>query len=461
MQATIKAFGLLSLASLFGQAVHAATFFPLINMTDTDGNLIQAHGGNIIQAQDGDGSWYWFGEDKTGETTGGTFIGVSCYKSSDFSAWEYQGHVLKPIADTNISDSRIVERPKVLYNDKNSEYVMWFHGDSSNYGDAQVGVATSKTIDGQYDWKGNFKPFGNDSRDMTIYKDPDTGTAYLIYATNNNADFSIASLDEDYYNVNETQYTFQGVYQEAPGVFKIDGQYYLLFSPQDGWTPTDNGYHVSSSMAGPWSDKTLLAPAGAYSYLTQNAYDITINGTEDTFYLYLGDHWSGNELGSSTYAFYPVLYNGSALSLHKTGGWTLDVEAGTWADLPYTTITAANSTTAEEYLDSCDDGCTGGKATNMTGSSNFTFTWDGSAGDKVVQIVYTYPGAKNAFKQIGATVDGKAVNGTALLETTRATTMSQQAPIPLTLAEGSEVVLKLLNFDGTQFLVDGVQVYDA
>lgn len=204
-------------------------------MTDTDGSAIQAHGGNIIQAQDGDGSWYWFGEDKTGETTGGTFIGVSCYKSGDFSSWEYQGHVLSPIAGTNISDSRIVERPKVLYNDKNSEYVMWFHGDSSNYGDAQVGVATSKTIDGQYDWKGNFKPFGNDSRDMTIWKDPDDGTAYLIYATNNNADFSIASLDDDYYNVNETQYTFKGVYQEAPGVLKIDGQFYLLFSPQDGW----------------------------------------------------------------------------------------------------------------------------------------------------------------------------------------------------------------------------------
>lgn len=113
----------------------ASTFFPLINMTDTAGNLIQAHGGNIIRSQDAsDPSWYWFGEDKTGQTSGGTFQGVNCYKSADLGTWEYQGHVLEPVAGGNISSERIVERPKVIYNDKNQEYVMWFHGDSSNYG---------------------------------------------------------------------------------------------------------------------------------------------------------------------------------------------------------------------------------------------------------------------------------------------------------------------------------------
>lgn len=452
----LKAMAPLALAQLAA----SATFFPLLNLTDTDGNFIQAHGGNIIQAHDGDGSWYWFGENKTGQTTGGTFQGVSCYKSSDLSTWENQGPVLSPIADTNISSERIVERPKVLYNEKNSEYVMWFHGDSSNYGAAQVGVATSKTINGHYSWKGNFKPFGNDSRDMTIWKDPDNSQAYLIFATSNNADFQIATLDDDYYNVTEAIYTFRSVYQEAPGVFKIDGKYYLLFSPQDGWTPTDNGYHVADSMSGPWTDATLLHPKGAYAYLTQNAYDITINGSSDTFYLYLGDHWNANALGTSTYAFYPVLYNGTGLTLHPTGGWTLDVATGTWEDLPFTTITAANSTTSNATLTECDDGCAGGMAANMTSSSTFTFTWEGSEGDKVVQIFYTYPCAKNAFRHIVGTVDGQAVEGWASLETTRANTFAQRAPLPMTLKSGSKVELKLVDFDGTAFLVDGVEVYD-
>lgn len=57
-----------------------------------------------------------------------SFIGVNCYSSSDFVSWERVGHVLSPQAGTNISDSQIVERPKVIYNEKNEEYVMWFHG---------------------------------------------------------------------------------------------------------------------------------------------------------------------------------------------------------------------------------------------------------------------------------------------------------------------------------------------
>lgn len=295
---------------------------------------------------------------------------------------------------------------------------------------------------------------------MTIYKDPDDGTGYLIFATNNNADFEIATLDDDYYNVAESQYTFTGVFQEAPGVFKIDGVYYLLFSPQDGWTPTDNGYHTATSMQGPWSDATLLAPQGAYAYLTQNAYDITIEGSQETFYLYLGDHWSGNQLGSSTYAFYPVIYNGSGLSLEYTSGWQLDVEAGTWSNLPYTSITADDSTTPDDQLVQCESGCTGGLAANMTtADQTFTFQWDGSAGQKVVYIQYTYAGAKNAFRHISATVDGNEVEGWALLETSRAHTFAQRAPLPMTLEERSEVVLKLADL-GLQIRVEGVLVFD-
>ena len=239
-----------------------ATFYPTMNMTDTDGDPIQAHGGAILHsANNNDSNWYWFGEDKTGETTSGHFIGVSCYRSANFASWESVGHVLKPIAGTNISNDSIVERPKVLYNNKNDEYVMWFHSDNASYGAAmfvsskvgpfshrftdstplrRVGVATSKTIDGQYSWRGSFKPFGNDSRDMTVWKDPDTGSGYLVFATTDNADLEIASLDSDYYNVSEGLYTFRDVYWEAPGIFKIDGTFYLLYSRQDGWTPTDN-----------------------------------------------------------------------------------------------------------------------------------------------------------------------------------------------------------------------------
>lgn len=49
-----------------------ATFYPKINMTDSSGTLIQAHGGAILQsASPDDDNWYWFGEDKTGLTNSG------------------------------------------------------------------------------------------------------------------------------------------------------------------------------------------------------------------------------------------------------------------------------------------------------------------------------------------------------------------------------------------------------
>lgn len=49
-----------------------ATFYPKLNLTDTSGTLIQAHGGAILQsASPDDDNWYWFGEDKTGLTNSG------------------------------------------------------------------------------------------------------------------------------------------------------------------------------------------------------------------------------------------------------------------------------------------------------------------------------------------------------------------------------------------------------
>ena len=131
-----------------------------------------------------------------------------------------------------------------------------------------VGVATSKTINGDYTWRGSFKPFGTDSRDMTVWKDPDNEDAYLIFASDGNANLKVASLDEDYYDVAEQDFIWEQVFWEAPGVFKIDGTFFLLYSRQDGWTPTDNYYMTATSMSGPWSEPVLLAPEGYYAYNT-------------------------------------------------------------------------------------------------------------------------------------------------------------------------------------------------
>ena len=177
-------------------------------------------------------------------------------------------------------------------------------------------------------------------------------------------------------------------------------------------------------------------------------------------YLYYGGHWSGSFLSSSTYAFSPVIYNGTGLSLHKTGGWALDAVAGTWYDLAYATVTAAASTTQNATLVKCNDLCAGGMAVNLTSTQVFTFTCSGGAGAKVLGIQYDYNGPKNDFRHVAATVDGVAAGGSALCETSRSYTTPQEAPLPVTLAVGSNVTLYLLDYGGVESIIDSVKIYD-
>lgn len=102
---------------------------------DVDGNPIQSHGGCIIKFNE---KWYWYGENKGQDNVPGTgrvdVIGVSCYSSYNLVDWKYEGLVLS--ADTENSDSpihtsKVLERPKVLHNEKTNKFVMWFHSDNA------------------------------------------------------------------------------------------------------------------------------------------------------------------------------------------------------------------------------------------------------------------------------------------------------------------------------------------
>ena len=75
--------------------------------------------------------------------------------------------------------SRIVERPKVIYNSQTKKYVLWMHIDNTNYSEAKVGVATGDTVCGSYEYLGSWQPLGHQSRDMGLFQDDD-GTAYLL-----------------------------------------------------------------------------------------------------------------------------------------------------------------------------------------------------------------------------------------------------------------------------------------
>ena len=111
---------------------------------------INAHGGCVVFHN---GTYYWFGEDRTKFESNG----VSCYASTDLYNWKRVGLALKadgtPREDLNdISQGRLFERPKVIYNPKTKKWVMWSHWEksSSDYGAARVCVAVSDSVTGPY-----------------------------------------------------------------------------------------------------------------------------------------------------------------------------------------------------------------------------------------------------------------------------------------------------------------------
>ena len=117
------------------------------------------------------------GEDKT---EGSAFQNVNCYSSTNLVEWAYEGALLSRTEEAgDLGPERVVERPKVMYNDKTGKYVLYLHIDSPDYKDARVGVATGDTVCGKYEYHGSSRPLGFQSRDIGVFKDDD-GAGYLL-----------------------------------------------------------------------------------------------------------------------------------------------------------------------------------------------------------------------------------------------------------------------------------------
>lgn len=156
---------------------------------DTDGRPIQAHGGSVFFEQ---GTYYWFGENKDADTISDEVVefqlakavGISCYSSQNMIHWKNEGIVLaaSQIQARESAALQVIEHPKVLYNPKIAQYVMWFHADYRSYQFARVGIAVSDKPAGPYAYYGSVRPVNSDSRDMTLYQ-ADDGSAYIIFAS--------------------------------------------------------------------------------------------------------------------------------------------------------------------------------------------------------------------------------------------------------------------------------------
>ena len=252
---------------------------------DNNGVPIQAHGGGILTVQEGGETvYYWYGEDKTHGYR--PLVGVHAYKSTDLLNWTDCGIVLRAMESVSEFDepyfqdvygklnsaeqkrlfcdldknTAVMERPKVIYNAKNNNYVMWFHADGptetsdANYAKAKAAVAVSDSPIGPFKLLGSYRldHYGGEdyldnpgmARDMGLFVDDD-GEGYIIYASEENYTMYISRLNDDYTmltsgGVESQNYSpvvgkdyvriFPKGHREAPAVFKHNGKYYMVTS---------------------------------------------------------------------------------------------------------------------------------------------------------------------------------------------------------------------------------------
>lgn len=338
---------------------------------DTDGNVINAHGGGILFHE---GKYYWFGEHRPASGFV-TEKGISCYSSTDLYNWKSEGIALAVSEEEghDIEKGCIMERPKVIYNAKTGKFVMWLHLElkGQGYGPARTAVAVSDSPAGPYrfirsgrvnpgayplnmtrkeqkmkwnpeeykEWwtpkwyeaiaKGLFVKRdlkdGQMSRDMTLFVDDD-GKAYHIYSSEDNLTLQIAELADDYLShTGKYIRIFPGGHNEAPAIFKKEGTYWMITSGCTGWKPNKARLLTADSILGEW--KQLPNPCvGEDADMTfggQSTYILPL--PEKGQFVFMADMWRPKSLADSRYIWLPVQFDDKGVPFIKwMDRWNFD-----------------------------------------------------------------------------------------------------------------------------------------
>jgi len=295
-------------------------------LVDEGRNFVNAHGAGIMHYN---GRYYLFGEIKTGNTwlvAGQQWEdyrvpagGVSCYSSKDLQHWKYEGVALKPTVGDTTSDldtSRVIERPKVVFNSSTKKFVMWMHIDKKDYSYSQSGVAISDKPTGPYHYLYSVKPNGNMSRDMTLFKDDDD-KAYLVYSSEQNKTMQVCLLSNDYLSPTRAfSRILIGRNREAPALFKSGGKYYLITSSCTGWSPNAATYAVADSPFGPYKEfgNPCRGKGAEFTYQAQSTFVLPISGKPGQF-IFMADRWNKLDLPKSDYLWLPLKVNGAKVTI--------------------------------------------------------------------------------------------------------------------------------------------------
>lgn len=327
---------------------------------DNNGVHINAHGGGILFHE---GKYYWFGEHKTEGRRGNTaWVGVHCYSSENLTEWKDEGIAMRVSKDPDspIVEGCVIERPKVIYNEKTGKFVLWFHLElkGQGYNAAKTGVAVADNPTGPYtflkavnpnakQWPVGFteeqenqtfpdemeswsdewlqavkdgmfvhRDFekGQMARDMTLYVDED-GTAYHIHASEENLTLHISELNEDY-----TGFTGKYIrvlptgHNEAPSIFKRKGKYYMITSGCTGWDPNAARLLVADAVMGDWEyvENPCVGEDADLTFHSQSTFILPVQGKEDA-YIFMADRWRPQNAIDGRYVWLPIQFKENGL----------------------------------------------------------------------------------------------------------------------------------------------------
>jgi beta-xylosidase len=332
-------------------------FTPGQSWLDTDGHVINAHGGGILIDH---GTYYWFGQHMVAGGSGNANqVGVHVYSSQDLLNWKDRGIALPVSSDPQspIAKGKILERPKVFRSAKTGKYVMWFHvEDRPDYRSAFSGVATADSPTGPYTflgasrpdpgvWPDNVpdsakvvaapegkreEPFQRDfaggqmARDMTVFVDDD-GSAYHVFSSEDNSAIHISRLSPDgLTHDGRWVRVFAGKYREAPALFKRAGRYYMITSACSGWAPNAAMAAVADSIWGPWTE--LGNPVDgtpeqqSTTFGAQSTYVLPDPNRKGEF-LFMADQWRPENPIDGRYVWLPIEWDGDRPVIRWRDAW--------------------------------------------------------------------------------------------------------------------------------------------
>ncbi|KAF2110719.1 Arabinanase/levansucrase/invertase [Lophiotrema nucula] len=272
----------------------------------TSGTKIDAHGGMVMKRGD---TFYWVGQSASHNEQ------PYMYTSTDLLNWTPAKNPQNAI--------QYMWRPK--FAKPNGSF--WIYGQV----DRNVQALKSSTLTDNYAVAGSkvtLPPSGYTYSDTGMFMDDDQTWYLLTSADHNNV--QINRLNSDGAIGDRVNVLAKGAY-EAPGLFKVDGIYFLVVSGKTGWRSNPNQMFWTDKLAGgSWNGPYSIAPDAEKTYNSQNTFELTVTGSKKTTYVYMGDSWDSKGGPDSNYVWLPMTVDskGKKVSLEYHAQWKLDVATG-------------------------------------------------------------------------------------------------------------------------------------